>query len=573
MADLDTDTRNSLDDSDFAVPATRQLPIHDEAHVKAAMSRFGQTKFTDAGQKSAAAKRIVAKAKKLGIKISDDNPLTKMGEPDPGAIKKHTHAKAGGGTTTHSHDPGDHADNNDAAHAGLLKHPKLSEDAAAVIRLDFAEAVKFDGGEKRVPFLTATHAEFDDYGPFDVTPQDLKTVKRLFDEHARRQDVPALLDIEVFGEVNEEHHEYDAGPGRAVGWVKSLEFAGDDRLDAVVELNTVGDRILANDQYRYVSPELLRNWKDPELGVIYPLVATGLAFTNKPRLKSLGRIAASESAPAVSLLAFSEGPATGNPRAAVRTLLAEDNDPDNDGDDDGPCPPCQYQPPYSAIGCCPGYTRRPGDTDGDGTCVFADKGCNGYIGVNFGSGLTSLPIAAQAYSEGKPMPDEPTPEVQTPAPTPTDPPAEPAAQAEANLSETSAILAAERARTAKLETRVTELSESLARQQTAMKLAETTGKLEELARDGRITPAEVTELSEKVADLSGTSAWVLDMLAKRERVIEFGERGTAKSDAHVSDEQRMDAAVRQHMAERKAQGETVKYRDALLAVSRNGYRG
>lgn len=490
---------------------------------------------------------------------------------------KHTHAKVGGGTLTHTHSPDDHRDTDNPAHDGLLKHPKLSE-AGAVLRLDFAESTRIEAGEKRVPFLTVTQADFDDYGHFEVTPQDLQNVKRLFDDHARRQDVPALLDIEVFGEVNEEHNEH-TGPGRAVGWVKALEFNGSDRLDAIVDLNPVGDQVLANDQYRYVSPELLRNWKDPELGVIYPLVATGLAFTNKPRLKSLGRIAASETTPAVSLLAMSEGPVTGPPRVAARQMLAE-NDPDDDGDDDGPCPPCVYQPPYSPIGCCPGFTRR-GDADGDGTCLLAEKGCNGYLGVAQSGGVTPLPMAATtAFNEGNAMPESTSPEATEPtapqtAPAP-DAGSEPAeeTQASANLSETSAILAAERAERQKLQNEVLAMREEIDRQKTAAKLAEANTRLERLAAEGKVTPAEVAIFSEKMAELAGPSAWLFEALDKRAPVIRFGEVGTAQQDTPgTSDAQRLDTAAKAHMAEAKQRGETVKYRDAVLHVSRVGYRG
>lgn len=67
-AELNAEKRNKLPAKSFA--AGDKLPIHDEAHVRAAMSRFGQTQFSDAAEKKAAYNKIVAKAKKLGIDTS-----------------------------------------------------------------------------------------------------------------------------------------------------------------------------------------------------------------------------------------------------------------------------------------------------------------------------------------------------------------------------------------------------------------------------------------------------------------------------------------------------------------------
>lgn len=42
--------------------------------------------------------------------------------------------------------------------------------------------------------------------------------------------------------------------------------------------------------------------------------------------------------------------------------------------------PCCYQPPYSDLARCPGFTRSDPDGDGDSDCcAMAAKGCNGYI--------------------------------------------------------------------------------------------------------------------------------------------------------------------------------------------------
>jgi hypothetical protein len=67
---LNAKSRNALETEEFAVPESRKLPIPDEGHVRAAMSRFGQTEFASSAEKRSAFHKIVAKAHKLGIETS-----------------------------------------------------------------------------------------------------------------------------------------------------------------------------------------------------------------------------------------------------------------------------------------------------------------------------------------------------------------------------------------------------------------------------------------------------------------------------------------------------------------------
>lgn len=74
-ATLDAEARDELSDSDYAyvdAAGGQHLPVHDADHVRAALARFNQTEFEDAAAKKKAAKKILARAKKLGIEVSDD---------------------------------------------------------------------------------------------------------------------------------------------------------------------------------------------------------------------------------------------------------------------------------------------------------------------------------------------------------------------------------------------------------------------------------------------------------------------------------------------------------------------
>ena len=70
MANLKSVTRRELRDSAFAYvdsSGRRRLPIHDEAHVRNALSRFGQVLFEDDAARDRARTRLLRAAKKYGI--------------------------------------------------------------------------------------------------------------------------------------------------------------------------------------------------------------------------------------------------------------------------------------------------------------------------------------------------------------------------------------------------------------------------------------------------------------------------------------------------------------------------
>ena len=70
---LTSKKRNSLSKGSFAyvdADGKGHLPIHDAAHVRNAMARWNQTKFSSAGAKASAKSKIIAAAKKYGIDAS-----------------------------------------------------------------------------------------------------------------------------------------------------------------------------------------------------------------------------------------------------------------------------------------------------------------------------------------------------------------------------------------------------------------------------------------------------------------------------------------------------------------------
>ena len=80
MAELTEKQRDDLEKSDFAYvdkEGGEHLPVHDEAHVKNAIARFGQTHFESKAARQRAASKILAAAKKYGIEVSEDDDVKK----------------------------------------------------------------------------------------------------------------------------------------------------------------------------------------------------------------------------------------------------------------------------------------------------------------------------------------------------------------------------------------------------------------------------------------------------------------------------------------------------------------
>lgn len=283
-AELTTDSRNALDDSQFAVPGKRKLPIHDAKHVRAALSRFGQTKGLTDAERATAKTKIKAAAKKHGIEVSDDFTEWEV-----------------------------------FAEPLLVAGPKLEIEPPT----ELAETV-------RLPFVRVGEWNFrDSYGQREITDDDLDAIVSNFQRDARRQDIPLL--------VNEEHAEPPAGadlssyvgPG-AVGYITKLERDG-DTVYADVEPNRLGAQLLADDRYRAVSPELMWNWIDPETDEAWGKTAVGLALTTVPKMKGLAKRGAPLLAAAERVMARIAAPRV--LAFAERTYMA-------DGDGMVDCPTC-----------------------------------------------------------------------------------------------------------------------------------------------------------------------------------------------------------------------------------------
>lgn len=69
---LDAEERRELKDSDFGIPESREFPMPDAAHVRAAEAYF---RYAPEDKKQELARRILKKAEKFGVTVKSQTVL------------------------------------------------------------------------------------------------------------------------------------------------------------------------------------------------------------------------------------------------------------------------------------------------------------------------------------------------------------------------------------------------------------------------------------------------------------------------------------------------------------------
>jgi hypothetical protein len=80
MPELSTRQRDRLDKDQFAYVDRKggeHLPIHDESHIRNAISRFNQTDFQSDNAKQEAAQKILRAARRHDIEVDEDSDVAK----------------------------------------------------------------------------------------------------------------------------------------------------------------------------------------------------------------------------------------------------------------------------------------------------------------------------------------------------------------------------------------------------------------------------------------------------------------------------------------------------------------
>lgn len=122
--------------------------------------------------------------------------------------------------------------------------------------------------------------EHDAYGPIIINASDIREYQQNFNAGIRKG---------VF--ITAGHEGMSELP--AVGWVKSVE-GRDNGLWGEVEWNELGKEALSDKQFKFFSPEMYRDYEDPESHQFFRNVLTGGALTKSPYFKELESIVFSD---------------------------------------------------------------------------------------------------------------------------------------------------------------------------------------------------------------------------------------------------------------------------------------
>jgi cation transport regulator ChaB/phage I-like protein len=120
------------------------------------------------------------------------------------------------------------------------------------------------------------------YGNFTITENDIDGFVKHFTDNVRGIDI--AIDLE---------HGETVHAGAAAGWVKSLERSGNSLL-AEIEWTDLGKNQLAENKYKYFSPEFTFSYKDNETNQQYTNVLLGGSLTNRPFIKKMAPVLLSE---------------------------------------------------------------------------------------------------------------------------------------------------------------------------------------------------------------------------------------------------------------------------------------
>lgn len=110
------------------------------------------------------------------------------------------------------------------------------------------------------------------YGQIPVTKESNQEMVDSVKNHVYQENIP----------LDAEHETKLSG---AVAWIKDMRMNADSSADAFVDWTDRGRTLMGGGQFKYVSPEWFRQWKDPATGKAYRNVVAGGAITTRPFFK------------------------------------------------------------------------------------------------------------------------------------------------------------------------------------------------------------------------------------------------------------------------------------------------
>lgn len=119
----------------------------------------------------------------------------------------------------------------------------------------------------------------------NISKDDLLKFKENFDNKVRKVDIP----------INYEHAQSKAHGSKAAGWIENLSIKNEgSELWAMPRWTPEGLKHVEDEEYRYLSSEVLWEYEDNETGNVFARVLKGCALTNYPVIKGMKAINASD---------------------------------------------------------------------------------------------------------------------------------------------------------------------------------------------------------------------------------------------------------------------------------------
>jgi hypothetical protein len=143
-----------------------------------------------------------------------------------------------------------------------------------------------DAGERFALFLPAQFGE-GQWVPCLPTPGSFQHAKYGSVQVTRERNAAIVGNVNsrVYGQDIPVDAEHDLKASGALGWIRRLRLNEDGSADAHVDWNPRGQTMIAEDRFRYVSPEWYESWRAPDTGAEHKHVLIGLALTRRPFFK------------------------------------------------------------------------------------------------------------------------------------------------------------------------------------------------------------------------------------------------------------------------------------------------
>lgn len=136
---------------------------------------------------------------------------------------------------------------------------------------------------ERVQLAKVGEYKHEVYGEFSITLEDLEAMKTNFDSNVRKQELEGKPVLPF-------DYSHDSG-AKSAGWIVALDVdvdaKGVDSIFAKVNWTPKAAEAIRDNEFKFVSPDIVKNYTDKETGQKYRIVLLGAALTNVPFLRDM----------------------------------------------------------------------------------------------------------------------------------------------------------------------------------------------------------------------------------------------------------------------------------------------